>query len=406
MDKHALHEGHGRFEFRSGNGGVWGGMVTNGDPARNSAWNPRMLVNADIVDGEIRERPGLVKRFASVLHTNASIRNIVHANMPTPFRLYIVAAGCPGLSPSVGFSLNALDTEQDPEFQRMTYYSGTASQVVVGKYNRALYVGTDSDLRRWQAIRVPWGKENLSVSGSTQDTPLKTFSGFTIKCLREFDGMLFIGLDGGAGASKVVTYDGISFRDDVTGIDPPTCFADYRVQNGGDAIVMGTSTGNNIYIRPAGDSPGTWTSIGTAASVDMISYKDVLYIATGGANVSSWNGTTLTAAARSPAGATAVLSVEVFNGLLYFSYETASAAIIGKYDGSSWTDAEKNITTQFSGTTSVRTIASYCGFLVGGGTRSSSGRLWVSPGTTTSGTWVEVVPNVIQAGNVVRLLAA
>jgi hypothetical protein len=385
-------------------------MLTNGDPSRNPAFRPRLLINTRIEDGEIRERAGLSQLNASAIHDSAAcIRNIVPFNIPTPKKLWITIAGCPGLSASLGFSLATLDSEQEPEFQRAVYYNTVSAQIALGTFRGALHVGSDSALRKLQLILQPWGTENLAVSGSSQDTPLVSFSGFTVKCLLEFDGKFFIGLDGGAGASKIVTWDGVSVRDDKTGIDAPLWFAVYRVQNGGDAIVCGTSTGNTIYIRPTGDSPGTWTSIGSTATVQGIAYKDVLYMASGGANVSSWNGTTLTAAARAPASATAVRTVTVFNKLLYFGYDVtapSAAAIVGKFDGSTWTDVERNLTTLFSGTTSIKTLAPYRGMLAAGVTRTAQGQIQVSPGTATSGTWTAITPNAIQVGTIAGLLAA
>lgn len=407
-DKNNLPPGHKRFEFRSGNGGLWGGMETRGDPCRNGAFRPRMLVNVDIYDGEIRARPGLTKLFGSALHSaSACIRNILTLNVPTPFKLWSVGVGCPGLSASTGFSVSTLDIDQEPEYQRAVYYNTSSSLPSIAKYGDHIYLGVDDALRKLQLIRQPWGTENLSVSGASQDTPLKTFTGYVIRCIQEFDGMLFIGLDAGAGASKIVTYDGVSFRDDKTGIDPPTCFALYRIQNGGDAIVVGTSTGNAIYIRPTGDSPGTWTSIGSVASAEMLSFRDVLYIATGAADLYSWDGSSL-AVARSPAGSVALRCLAELNNTLYFGYETATAIIVGKRtSGGTYTDVEKNLTTQFTGASSLRSLAAYRGFLVASGNiTASGGRIWVSPGTTTTGTWVQIIPSASNTGNVFRLLAA
>lgn len=407
MNKNSLPPGHHRFEFRSGKDGLWGGMMTSADPCRNPAFRPRMLVNCDLYDGEIRQRPGLSKLFGSALHSgSACIRNIVPLNMPTPLKLWSVIAGCPGLSPTLGFSVNSIDMDQSPEFQRGVYYSTSSALPVLAKFAERMYLGLDSGLKRLQLIDQPWGTEGLSVSGSSQDTPLKTFTGYTVSCMIEFDGLLFIGLDAGAGASKVVTWDGISIRDDKTGIDAPTCFAKYRVQNGGDALVMGTATGNALYIRPAGASPGTWSSLGTVAAVEMLSFRDVLYIATDGASLYSWDGATL-AVARSPAGCTAMRCLAEFNNTLYFGYQTATSAIIGKLTSAgAYTDIEKDLTTQFANSI-IRVLASYRGFLIAGGSISGSGgRFWISPRATTSGTWKQISPLVDSAGTVLRLMAA
>lgn len=407
-DKNKLNSDERRFEFRSGKDGLWSGMVTSGDPCRNGVFSPRMLVNVDLYDGEIRCRPGLTKLNSSVLDaSNACIRNLVSLNCPTPLKLWLIVAGCPGIDPTLGFSINSIDTEQSPEFQRAVYYSTASNQPVLAKYGDQMYLGVDSSVRKLQLIAQPWGTENLSVSGTSQDTPLKTFSGYVVTCMQEFDGKLFIGLDGGNGASKIVTYDGVSFRDDVTAIDPPTCFALYRVQNGGDAIVVGTENANTLAIRPTGETAGMWSSIGTVAATEMLSFRDVLYIATSGASLYQWNGSALSVA-RSPAGAVALRCLAEFNNTLYFGYETASAAIIGKQtSGGTYTDVEKNLTTQFTGASSLRSLAAYRGFLIASGSiTASGGRVWISPGTTTSGTWTQIAPAVSNAGNVFKLMVA
>jgi hypothetical protein len=405
--KNNLAPGFKRFEFRSGMGGAWGGMVTQGDPGRNPPFSPRLLINTRLVDGEVQDRPGLAKLFASPMHaSDACVKDVVDHDMSKPFKLWITGTGCPGISAGTGFYLGTLDSEQEPEFQRVVYYDTAVGTVSVAKFNGDFYVGVDSELRKLTIIKFPWGTEAIEIAGTAQESPVYTFTGFTIRCLKEFDGKLFIGLDNGAGASKIATFDGVSIRDDKTAIDAPRWFALYRIQGGGDAIVCGTSTTSTIYIRPTGESPGTWTSIGNQASVQAISYKDVLYIATGATTVASWNGVTLTVSARAPVGASAVRTVTVFNSLLYFGYDTAAAAVIGKFDGSTWTDAEKSLTAQFVGTTSIRALESYRGFLVAAGTRTGIGELFTSPGKTTSGTWTEVVPHGVTSGVIFNLMAA
>lgn len=400
-----------RFEFRSGFGGLkWRGMRTEGDPGAMPPGYLRWILNGRIVDGDIHERPGLIKLNSSSFDS-ACVLGLFSFNMANPKKLWLLGNGCPGISASAGFYVGHIDTEQDPEFQRSIYYDTITNSISIAKFNGEYYIGSDAVFRKLQLANQPWGIEAIEVSGNSQDVPIATFNttngydaNYTIRCMLEFDGKLFIGLDNGNGASKVVTFDGVSIRDDKTAIDAPTCFCLYRIQNGGDAIVMGTNNTNTIYIRAAGSSPGTWTSIGTHASVDMETYKDVLYIADGSTAVWSWNGTSL-ASANAPASATAVRALEKFNGYLYYSYDTASAVLIGRYDGSTWSDSHKNMTTQFSGTTSIRSIESYRGSLFACGLRSGNGTIWLSPQETTSGTWVEITPNVL-SGVVYYLLAA
>src|SRR5690242_5050659 len=104
MSKNILAPGFKRFEFRSGLGGAkWGGMYTEGDPAANPPFRPRMLLNARIVGGEVRERPGLSKVNSSAIHSSsACIRNLVPFESPSK-KLWVLGAGCPGINPTLGF---------------------------------------------------------------------------------------------------------------------------------------------------------------------------------------------------------------------------------------------------------------------------------------------------------------
>ncbi len=411
MNKNNLSPGFKRFELRNGFGGFsYRGIVSEGDPGSIPPNAVRMALNARLVGGEYGERPGLSKLFTSPLNSATSaILDIVPYDPPRPLKLWVSSAGCPGLSAGFGFSVGNIDQEQNPEYQRVVYFSTAVSSSILATFGGDLYFGTDSQLRKMQLIRQPWGTESFSLSGSSQDTPIVSFTGYTIRCMQEFDGRLWIGLDNGAGASKVVWWDGVSWGDDKTGIDPPTCFAPYRIQNGGDALVMGTTTAQRLWVRSAGDS-GTWTNVGTVAATQMVSFKDVLYIAGAGANLSSWNGVVLTAAARSPAGATAVRALGLFDGSLYFGYETATAAILGKYDGTTWTDIHKNITTQFPTVINIRAIASYRGFLAvagtGGGAPGYGGAVWMSNLSDTSGTYTQLILNGSNNGTIYHLLVA
>lgn len=406
--KSDLAQGFLRFEFRSGvNSFQWKGIVSEGDPSSIPPNAVRMAINTRIIGSEFIERPGLAKLNSVALNAaDAVIQDIVPYDPPRPYKLWTTHAGCPGLSPGFGFSLGNIDQEQDPEFQRVVYYDTAVTTCVLATFGGDMYVGVDAALRKLQLIKQPWGTESIAVSGSSQDTPVVTFPGFTITCMQQFNGKLFIGLDAGAGASKVVVWDGTSVKDDKTAIDAPVAFALYRVQNGGDALVMSTATTHNLYIRSTGDAPGTWTTPGTVTAISMISYKDVLYMASGGVNVSSWNGTAITAATRAPAAAVAVNAVAVFNGFLYFGYTTVASVRIGKYDGTTWTDIEKNLTTQFPGTNGVRALVDYRGYLVVAGTLTGGGFIWFSNLADTSGTYTIVSLNVSSNGVVSALLAA
>jgi hypothetical protein len=412
MAKNNLQPGFKRYEFKSGFDGFrWGGMYTEGAPSSNPRGRPRLILNGRFYGGDIIERPGL-SLFYDFAAASTEVDTLGDFQPAKSLKLWILGDGCPGVSSSVGFYLANLDQEQSPEFQRAVYYSSAVTALHIATYDNYLYVGTDADLRRLQIIRQPFGTEAISVSGTSQDTPIKTFTGFTIRCLQAFDGKLFIGLDNGAGASKIVTWDGLSFRDDITGINAPVCFGLYHAPKAGDTLVVGfAAASNHIRYRVTGDSPGTWTTkapgAGTIASVSMATFKDKLYIADGTTGIWAFDAdaNTLTSV-RNPGSATAVRALTTFNNLLYFGYETATSGIIGKYDGTTWTDVEKNLFTQAS-CTSIRTLADYRGRLWVGGIKGlNGGHIYFSPLTVTTGTYGDITPNLSFNGDIDVLMVA
>jgi len=367
-----------RFEFKAGlpEFGHWAGMQTEGDPSANAPNRPRLLENVSFLGGDMTERAGLSKLLGAQIESGACVRYLGDLQITTPRKLWIVTDGCPGVSSAVGSSIACIDMEQKPEFQRVLYDDSASNALVLGGFGANMHIGADAVLRKLQLIPIPWtSAENLSLSGFSQDLPLVTFTGFTITAMLEFDGKLFIGLDSGTpGTCKIVTWDGVSWRDDLTGINAVTCFGLYRVTTGGDAIVAGFAAAtNHIRYRPTGDSPGSWTTVapggGTLDARQMISYKDVLYLADIGGDVWDFDGTTLAT----------------------FGYETAAAARLGSYDGSSWTDVEKDFTVQSGQADEVRMLAGYRGHLMVGIIEATAkGVIWVSPGADITGTYRRV----------------
>lgn len=404
---------HKRFEFRNGLEEFrWRGMRTNGSPATNPPGQLRLLINGRMIEGDVLSRGGWSPFNSSPFQdAGACFRLVSDYQLSEPKRMWIVGDGCAGISSSVGFYLAHFDEEQDPDFQRARYFNTQTNQVVVAAYNGSIYIAADSSLYKLQMIVAQYGTENFAVSGTGQESPIATFSGFQIKCMLEFDGKLFLGLDAGAGASKVVCYDGTSiFDNDLSAVGTPYTFASYRIQGGGDGLVLITNDGaNNLKIRTTGDSPGTWANLGTvtaAARSQAVSYKDVLYIASGATTVQSWDGSSV-ATARTVTNAQ-ILGLCVFNNLLYFGYKitTTSHSVVGKFDGSTWTDTEKDLTTQFADSNGLRVLCAYRDRLVAGSTTNpnTGAALYFSPGLTTSGTWIKLVPNASNNGDIESLV--
>lgn len=371
----------------------FGGVAREGNPGNvppNRFWR---LVNTRFVPtGGLKSRQ-TVEYFnrSAVIHSSAAVINSLYDFQTTVLRrLYLLVRGCVGISPTVGASLMWFDHDQSPIMQRGVYYSTASSLPYFAAFDGFLHIGLDTALGKFATINPPYGVEGIAGSGSTQNQPIATFAGFAVKNMKTFDSKLFVALDAGAGASKIATWDGLAIRDDLTGINAPTQLGLWR-----NLLVLGFgSATNHIRTRVAGSSPGTWTTVapgaGTVATEQMVSYKDNLYITDAAANVWKYDGTTL-AIVRTVVGAT-MYGIESYEGYLYYSYETAAnRARIGRYDGSSFTDNHKDLTTQVGTIKTPRRLRRYRGDLyvsVDHTVVSGLGsELLRSPGSTTSGTW-------------------
>lgn len=385
----------------------WGGMIPDGNPASLPDNRPRRLYNARFRNGGIVPRGGQAAFNASALHSNsACIRSLADFQIGTKKSLYMSGAGCPGLSSTFGFFIGSQDFDQSPFFQPAVYYDGSTVGVVFGVYGGDLYFGVDAELKKYQPIAAPYGVSQLALSGSSQDIPIVTPSGTVqITCLKEFDGKLFLGCDSGTpGTCRVVAWNGLTEMEDVTGLNAPTGFGIYR-----EVLIMGYGGApNRIDIRAVGAPAGTWTNVapgaGTAAFKRGVSYKDKFYFTTGADDIFVYDGTAgtltrITTATTGIAASSITWGIAVFNNLLYIAYKTAlSKGRLAKYDGTTWTPIEKDFTTQFTGVSSVRPLATYRGNLVVGATDSTGGVTLTSPGTSTSGTWVREVLNGSSSG--------
>jgi hypothetical protein len=375
--------------LRTGPDFRWGGMWLGADAGSVPANRARHLENVRFRNGTYQSRGGLSQVNSTALHhSSAKIADLQDFQRRTR-KAYIMFTGCPGLSTTVGFSSAWYDQDQSPAWQRGVYYNGAANDMVGGKFDGRLYLGVDATLKVLQLINAPYGaSEGLAIAGLEQAETLTTFTGFVIRCFQEFDGKLFIGLDAGAGASKIVTWDGLAFRDDLTGIDPPSAFTKWR-----NKLVVGFSTNpSGIRVRDEGDSPGTWAALvaGALASVAMTSYKDNVYITDGAADVWRYDGTTL-ASVRTIAGAT-IRGLTTYNDgsaiYLFYGYQSSgNAAIIGRFDGSSYVDVHYNITTTYPGARLPRVLLDYSGAIMAvTSTAATGGRLYISKGNDTDGT--------------------
>lgn len=394
--------------FRTGVGGFpgWSGMDLEGDPGGSPPNKPAHLENVTFRGGSLQRRAQAHPKFSpatSGTYIHADDAKVVLQDFQSRSKkLMLCTDGCPGIDPTVGQSVNYYDHEQSPKFSSGNYYN-TANGLVIGKFGGGLYVGVDDALRRYVTILPPYGQQGVSIAGTYQDIPLYTFTGFVVSCLMEFDGKLFVGLDAGAGASAVWTWDSLAAREDLTACDTPTVMCRFR-----DKLVMGFDTSKLRY-RVAGDSPGTWTVVNESAStlqaVQMVEYKDNLYISEGGSDIWKYDGTTLSIVHALPVGATENFALGVFGGYLFFGWTSSLGVVtLGRFDGTTWTDSHKSFTSFLADAQWIRQLIEYRGDLWAGVYATSGFRMYRSPGTATTGTWVMTTTPAVSFGDVNQAL--
>jgi hypothetical protein len=385
---------------------LWGGMVPDDDPAAIPPNHLELLINCRIQGGSIAPRGGSkhLLDLGALAGSGSQITGLADFQIGTPRKMWIVGDGCPGLSSSVGWYIGFFDVEQEPEFQPAIYYSSAAQKVAIGLYSGDLYASVDNTLRKVNLIEAPYGEPALDVSGSSQDLPLLTLTGFTkITDLMSFDGKLFIGADGGGGASEVAVWDGVTQSVDVAAINAPAAFGTYR-----ESLVMGfAGAPNSISVRPVGVPGAAWATVAPSGGTVAMrgpgcsaTYKDVFWFATGGENLYKFDGTTLTLVPVATSGIAAgsvTHSCCSFGGYLFVSYTSGGHARIARFDGTTWVPIHKDLTTQVAAVTGARSLVEYRGDLWVGLTSAGGGRIYRSVGADTSGTWA--TPGLLAASN-------
>lgn len=317
-------------------------------------------------------------------------------------KLYIIYNGVPGCSVPfgfVGFSLDWFDPETYKQFNRGVAYSSTTS-ACMGTFGGDLYLGIDDTLKRFITINPDYEDEAVFISGFDQSEDLKVFTGYAITSMRFAFGELYIGLTnktgGGVGNSKVVRYDGVTFRDDDTGIDSPISMSLFR----DEMLVVGIAT-SGLRVRT---EAGVWSTVaGAVAPTKQESYRDLLYLVDDTASIYTFDGAAI-ASVHTIAGAR-IAGLAVFDELLYFGYGTAAFhAIVGTLDkAGTYTDVHKDITAQdpgdgnFNQAQRVSQLAFYRGGLIAGVANDNpitqyGGRLMGVDGINTAGTWVALTP--------------
>jgi len=405
MGIRAPENGLQRFELRPGVAGFppWSGHQQDGDSGSNPPSKFRYAQNVRFRSGEVVDRPGYAKINDTVLgSSNSCVRGLIDYHVNTARnKLWIVTIGCLGFSGENGATFWSYDPEQQTQIQALAYYTGALDKVLpIAEYEGDLYFGDNSLVRIFRLSIQDYGGGTFQSSGRSNAVPLEEFAGYTIATMLKFDGKLFIGLANGA-TSKIVTWDGISIRDDLTGINPPVTMVEWR-----DQLVVGFAAASNyLKLRQKGFTP-SWTTVtpgaGTVAAYgenSMLSYRDDLWIANGGTDLWKYDGTTL-ASVRTVATAVSVRTLAELNEYLYYGWNTGTGvgtARVGRYYGINTTfeDIHKNLGAQFTLDGPIYRMVAYKSSLVAG---LSGTRVVLSPGRDTPGTWLDTShPKIVSA---------
>lgn len=356
-------------------------------------------------------------------------------------KLFFVLGTSPCPSPGTGNTtiLLAYAPDQSPTVQRIernisdTTVWGVLGVTEIGGKKVILGVkeslGTpgSSGLGDDVAVILTLNTSPLNVSrlyawraGEVANTPSGPFS------FVDFDSKFWFSTTVTTGNETHINYfDGTSVVEDRSTVDANQKGA-YLAQYREDLIAVYTqNTGRidtTVYAnRCSRRAASSWSDLTLPADVTNFNpcgkpvvYKDKLFIPGSGTLASKvggtgaillqLSGTTLTVARDDITAGSAKAEgyvVAVFNGYLYYGvYGTndaiANTAVLGQYDGTTFTDAHKDLHTQFSLSTwsSIIQMISFRGnlaILARSISYTSTGKthLFLSPGTSTSGTWTE-----------------
>lgn len=307
--------------------------------------------------------------------------------------------------------------EDDPVVQTITdTCPSSARNLGYVAFNGLLHYASGLTLYKVEPIPVLPGQDQSDVGGLTRAVKLATLAdsantSAVMPPTLDDDDNIFIG---STTNGEVYRWDGTSIIEDTgtaLGASPQVLVVYHE-----DLFVFG----NHYANKRAG---GAYTSVSMPGGLtsfrpfDAVIYKDVLYIA-GYDRVSgtefnpkilSYNGTAL-AVARSPSATgtvgeadEGVRSLAVFNGFLFYGWRDPGSGSglgkIGRFDGSSWVDDHKVLHTQFGNTQTMSLLAQPYSLFAIAWECSGSAKIVESPGTTTSGTWVDRGTLGTQAAN-------
>lgn len=376
------------FQYRSGAPPFadqgWRGMNTESDPGSLAPNELQLGINVRLKGAGIMTRGAFVEKVdLSAQVGSQSVLYLAQAPVDNPrVRLWFVAPGCFGAAIGTGSRIQHYDEYENPKLQ--VYFSSFAQadrNVPLGIYGDKLIAGEGPMLYEVPQISAPSGAAASAYIANAIRDPIGFFDGFTVRCIQEFDAKLFIGLENNSApaSSKIVSWNGLSLTDDLTGIRPPLAFGIWR-----NKLVCGfDATAGNIRVRDTGSPPGTWTTFALAGFLTstygnaMQEARQYLYIASGTDKLFRFDGANLTLAQTIAGCATdgkGLTALTLHRGLLYYGWNTPSAAYasrIGRHDPDStateFLDTYKDVTTDQANFKFLASLRSYRQQIFAGG---------------------------------------
>lgn len=379
-----------------GNLREWGGMVPDGHAASLGIREFRNLVNVRFDRGEITERGGQEKyNSGGALDGCVQLMIDLGEANDSSTKLWIGAA----ITGSSDVDVVSYHPTDSPTLQSViedAALSGPAQCFFIrdGK----LHFFLDSSFYELNRVPAPTG-DSMSEAAGTSHKKLFTPAAGIPASATTFDpgdGKTYFAAD-----TIIYTWDGVSFLSDFASATGAAIIARYRE----DMFAAGT----NEFRQRSG---GTWGTIampgGLTAPVAVQGswavFLDKLYTGwdddVGAGNhrdrILSWDGTThaLARSLTSGSNAQGILALVNFGGFLYYFYthHNDGDLIVGRFDGSTFTDSHKNLGDQASvgNPTELRAVIPYAGSLYAVVTGAGGTRLIRSAEAATSSDWVSV----------------
>lgn len=212
----------------------------------------------------------------------------------------------------------------------------------------------------------------------------------------------------GTSSVRVSIWDGIKISNETVTTPYSTVYGNLIATYREDVFVLFNDAGNVIKQRAG----GTWSTLAFPGTVTNFSaicyavYKDKLYVggtgtvgATTRGVILSWDGTTLAMAHDLGATSNPILAMTTFNGNLLFTHDHK----LGKYDGTTWTDSEKDFAATSSTFLPIAPIEYLGELYILDGFTSNAGNLYRTTSKSTSGsyTFVATIRTTQQGASIV-----